>query len=258
MYDPDSPLQHGITAPTGLPEPLAKARFAEERLTDAVICCLIAPGETISEANVMERFGLTRAAARAALTRLGHDGWARPLARAGWEILPVTGNLIGQVLEARRVAEPAAMARGVLDPARREKLDGLRGMIAAVGQQADPAARKTMESFVTEAETLLLGAADPFTARHVNALWQHTARIARHLAMEDPIAAFRRDQAPALIAAALNDDRAGIAAQRTALVDMQEGVFLRALLTNEAALGPGSGSGHRHAHQTAVHNGSTI
>ena len=84
MYDPSSPLLRSGAAPGGVPQPDAKARFAEDRLLDAVVWCEVTPGETITEADVMERFGLTRAAARAALTRLGYDGWAQPLARLGW------------------------------------------------------------------------------------------------------------------------------------------------------------------------------
>ena len=258
MHDPDSPLLLNATPLRPVPAPLAKSSFAEGRLLDAVVSCELAPGETISEAIAMERFGLTRAAARAALTRLGYDGWANPMARAGWEILPVTGSLIGQVLEARRVAEPSALSRIRLEKAQSDKLETLGGMIAAVRQQADSAALATLDSFILDAEAALLSATEGFTARHLRHLWQHTARIARHLTVEDAISAYRRDHAPALITAALLGDGAALAAARRGLIDMQEGVFLRALLKNEAALGPGSGPARRPTPPSAAQNGSTI
>lgn len=258
MYDPESPLLRGETPSKGMPEPLAKARFAEDRLLDAVVACEIAPGETITEAQVMERFGLTRAAARAALTRLGYDEWARPQARLGWEVLPVTGNLIGQVLEARRVVEPAALSRITLDQAEMEKLETLGGMIDAVRHQTDPDARAALGICILNAEDLLLNATDDFTARQLRKLWRHSARIARHMAVESEIESFRRDAAPDLVAAILAGDRPAIAAAREALIDMQQAVFLREILKNDAALGPGSGTARRPSNQTAANNGRPI
>lgn len=258
MYDPGSPLLRSSTPSKNLPEPPARARFAEDRLLAAVVSCDVAPGETVTEAIVMERFGLKRAAARAALARLGYDGWARPLARTGWEVLPVTGSLIGQVLEARRVAEPAALSRITPDLARSERLETLGNMTDALCRQADPAARATLDRTLADVDTLLLEATESFTARHLRLLWQHTARIARHLAVEDAIAAVRRAQAPAFVAALLAGDGAAVASARLALIDMQQELFLREILQNEAALGPGSGSRRHQTTRTAAHNGRTI
>lgn len=239
MYDPSSPLLRPATATGGTPPPDAKARFAEDRLLDAVIWCELRPGATVTEADVMERFGLTRAAARAGLTRLGYDGWANPQARTGWLVLPVTGALIGQVLEARRIAEPA-LADAALDRAAHEELAQIAAMLASLRGRPEAGALRSARHYIDRVDGLLLGGIDPFTARHLRKLWHHTARITRFL--EDAgDTLFHRDDVAALIRAARDGARDGIAAARAALIDSQEAFFLRQLLRSDAPLTPGSG-----------------
>ena len=132
MYDPVSPLLRNATSSDGLPRPEAKARFAEDRLLDAVLWCEVLPGEIITESDVMDRFGLTRAAARAALMRLCYDGWAEPLARMGWQVAPVTGDLIAQVLAARRVVEPEVLGRATLTETQTAEIRRLGEILDAV------------------------------------------------------------------------------------------------------------------------------
>lgn len=260
MYDPDSPLLRTPAAATarGLPEPQAKARFAEDRVREAVLRCAIAPGATISEAAVMGRFGLTRAAARAALARLGHEGWAQPMPRLGWQVLPVSGALIGDTFAARLVAEPPAFGALRLDAARTGRLETLSGMIEALHRDTGAAARGTLETVVCDLDHTLLGATDVFTARHLRGLWHHTARIARHLDVAAAIAERASRAARPLVAALLAGDGADAAAHRRSLIADQQALILQALLNNDAALGPGSAPARRPETETAAHNGRPI
>ncbi len=250
MYDPSSPLLRPATATGGLPAPDAKARFAEDRLLDAVVWCELRPGATVTEADVMERFGLTRAAARAGLTRLGYDGWAMPQARTGWLVLPVSGALIGQVLEARRIAEPA-LAGTHLDPSARAELAQIAAVIAPLRDRPEAGAIAAARHYVDRVDGLLLGGIEPFTARHLRKLWHHSARIT-HFLEDEGGTLYHRAEILGLIRAMLDRDQAAIAATRAALIDSQEAFFLRQLLRSDAPLTPGSGVLGREK-QAAVH-----
>lgn len=239
MYDPDSPLLRPAKAPGRTPPPEARARFAEDRLLDAVIRCELRPGETVTEAGVMARFGLTRAAARAGLTHLGHDGWAAPQARTGWRVLPVTGALIGQVLAARRIAEPA-LAGADLSRTARADLTQIAALLAPLRARSEAGAITAVRHHVDRVDALLLGAIDPFTARHLRKLWDHSARVIRFLE-EAGGTLYHRAEVTALIHAMLGGDRNGIVAARAALIDSQETFLLRQLLRSDAPLTPGGG-----------------
>lgn len=240
MYDPTSPLLRPATLPDGPPAPDAKARFAEDRLLDAVIWCEIQPGETVTEADVMERFGLTRAAARAGLTRLGYDGWAMPQPRTGWLVLPVTGALVGQILDARRIAEIALSDVRISIEARSE-LENIAPVLQALDDRNEPGAVVTVQQYLNRIDGLLLGGLNPFTARHLRKLWHHSTRILRFLESAGPNRIFRRADASALIDAVLAENGQAIVEARMALIDAQEAFCLRQLLSNDAPLTPGSG-----------------
>lgn len=240
MYDPSSPLLRPATTTSGPPAPDAKARFAEDRLLDAVIWCEIRPGEIVTEADMMERFGLTRAASRAGLTRLGYDGWAMPQPRTGWLVLPVTGALIGHVLGARRIAEPA-LADVKLSAEARAELGLIAPVLRALDDQREGGADISVRHYVDRIDGLLLGALNPFTARHLRKLWHHSARIVRFLEDSEHDKIFRRSDVAALTDAVLAGDGQAIIAARIALIDAQETFCLRQLLTSQAPLTPGSG-----------------
>ena len=237
MYDPASPFSAGPPSRARLPAPDAKARFAQDRLLDAVTWCEILPGETVTETDVMARFGLSRAAARAGLARLAHDGWVLPQPRTGWHVLPVTGQLIGQVLGARRLAEPALSGLR-LSAATRGEMAELGAVLDALAGRAEASAVASARAHAERIDGLLLRDLDPFTAAHLRRLWTHTARIARFFERDG--APFLRDDAPALVRAALAGDGAGVAAARAALIDAQEAFFLRRLLDSDTPLTLGS------------------
>ncbi|WP_220475141.1 hypothetical protein [Paracoccus sp. JM45] len=222
-----------------MPSPDAKSRFAEDRMLVATIWCEIRPGEIITEADVMERFGLSRAAARAGLTRLGFDGWAAPKARMGWEVLPITGQLIGNILEARRIVEPG-LARVSLSSDARTELEQIADILTALGCGESVTTTSSVRQHVDRIDGLLLGAMNPFTARHLRKLWHHSARIT-HFLEGDSGTLFRRDDVFDLLTAVLGNDPSGIERARLTLIAAQEQYFLTQLLKNDAPLMPGSG-----------------
>jgi DNA-binding GntR family transcriptional regulator len=240
MYDPNSPLMRGAARGDGPPAPEAKARFAEDRLLDAVIWCEVLPGETVTEADIMDRFGLTRAAARAGLARLGYDGWAQPQARAGWQVLPVTGKLIADVLAARRNAEPA-LGHAQLSHAATTEVRQIMAVLTALQDRPEAGALAANRVYVDRIDGILLGAINPFTARHLRKLWHHSARITRFLEGGTAAIWFHRSDVADLAQAILAGNQDGIVASRLSLIASQENFFLRQLLKSDAPLTPGSG-----------------
>jgi DNA-binding GntR family transcriptional regulator len=240
MYDPSSPLLRPAASADGPPAAQAKARFAEDRLLDAVIWCEIAPGDVVTEADAMDRFGLTRAAARAGLTRLGYDGWAMPQPRTGWLVLPVTGALIGHVLDARRTSEPA-LANVKLDTGSRAEIAQIDSLLHPLKDRAEAGAVSSLRHYIDRVDGVLLSAMNPFTARHLRKLWHHTARMTHFL--EDPARGrlFRRSDTSDLIKAVLAEDGPAICVARLELIDAQQAFFLQQLLKSDAPLTPGSG-----------------
>jgi DNA-binding GntR family transcriptional regulator len=188
----------------------------------------------------MERFGLTRAAARAGLTRLGYDGWAMPQPRTGWLILPVTGALIGHVLDARRIAEPALTDVRLAGEARTE-LEQIALVLQTLDDRPEAGAMTSVNHYLDRVDGLLLGALNPFTARHLRKLWHHSARILRFLEDERQDRVFRRLDVTALIEAVLAGNGEAIVKARMALIDAQEAFCMRQLLQSDAPLTPGSG-----------------
>jgi DNA-binding GntR family transcriptional regulator len=98
---------------------------AFKKIKDEVILCRLAPGARFSEAELSERLGLARAAARAALMRLAEVGLVEPVPRHGFVVTPITIASIRELFELRVIAEPqaAALAVGNIDPAKLRALN---------------------------------------------------------------------------------------------------------------------------------------
>jgi DNA-binding GntR family transcriptional regulator len=90
-----------------------------------IVSCRLAPGSTFSEAALSLRFGLAKAAARSALTRLAELRLVLPVARHGYTVAPVTVQSIRELFELRLIVEPkaAALAAGRVDAAELRRLN---------------------------------------------------------------------------------------------------------------------------------------
>lgn len=115
-----------MTAATAKTIPLLSDR-AYERIKHDIICCLIAPGTEVSEAQLCAQYKLGKAPVRMALSRLAHDGLVRAIPRRGYMVSPVTLQDIHDVFELRLMLEPVAarMAAGRVDAQRLRMLDDI-------------------------------------------------------------------------------------------------------------------------------------
>ncbi|HKB30615.1 MAG TPA: GntR family transcriptional regulator, partial [Streptosporangiaceae bacterium] len=104
---------------------------AYERLRRAIVRVELVPGTPVSEAQLVERFGFSKAAIRAALARLRVEGLVLAQPRSAHVIAPLTLRDVREIYDLRLVLEPAAAAaaaghvergelarlRALLDPA---------------------------------------------------------------------------------------------------------------------------------------------
>lgn len=117
---------------------VTSAALAHDRLRRAVVRLELPPGEAMSEQRLAARFGLSKAAVRAALARLRAERLVLSEPRRGHVVAPLTLRDVGDVYALRLLLEPpaAAAAAGRLD---RSELARLRAGVAADVDIADAA-----------------------------------------------------------------------------------------------------------------------
>jgi DNA-binding GntR family transcriptional regulator len=86
---------------------------AFEQIKNEIILCRLAPGAHFSEAELSLKFGLARAATRAALMRLAEVGLVQPVPRHGFVVTPISMASIRDLFELRLMIEPQAAALAV-------------------------------------------------------------------------------------------------------------------------------------------------
>ena len=99
-----------------------------ERLRRAIVRVELAPGTPVSEAQLVERFGFSKAAIRAALARLRVEGLVLAQPRSAHVIAPLTLRDVREIYDLRLVLEPPAAAAAAGHLARGE-LARLRALL---------------------------------------------------------------------------------------------------------------------------------
>jgi DNA-binding GntR family transcriptional regulator len=108
-----------VTVPPHAQPVASSGNAAHIRLRRAIVRLELPPSAPVSEVQLAERFGLSRAAVRAALARLRSEGLVLAEPRRGHVIAPLTMRDVREVYDLRMLVEPsgAAAAAGSLDPA---------------------------------------------------------------------------------------------------------------------------------------------
>ncbi|WP_118134133.1 GntR family transcriptional regulator [Oceanicella sp. SM1341] len=239
MYDRSSPFVARPAAPGALPAAASKSEFAADRLRDAILTCALAPSETVSEQELTERFGLNRAATRAALARLSGEGLVLALPRRGWQVAPVTAELIGGLIAARRALEPA-LAALPRDAAAAAGLRGLWEVCRALAGRGDAGAPEALRGYDRELMGHLAAPASPWIRNWLAQAWDNSDRMLRHLEAGSGLRHAPPDRG-ALVAAAEAGDAAALASELSAGLDAFEAFAGRALLAGalDGAAAPG-------------------
>src|SRR6266576_1821772 len=106
---------------------LRSGAAAHERLRHAIVRLELEPGSPMSEAQLLERFGFSKAAVRAALARLRAEGLVLAEPRRGHVVAPLTMRDVLEIYDLRLALEPAAAeaAAGAMDGAELKRLRAL-------------------------------------------------------------------------------------------------------------------------------------
>jgi DNA-binding GntR family transcriptional regulator len=100
-------------------------------------------GSMISESDVSEPLGISRTPVREAFLRLEHDGTLKVYPKRGALIIPITAQDMRDVLEARLLIEPWAVAVVARSSGRESLVDTLRSLLDR--QQRAAAAEMVLE-----------------------------------------------------------------------------------------------------------------
>lgn len=100
---------------------------AYDAIKKEIIQCRLRPGARVSEAQLTATTGHGKAAVRAALQRLAHEGLVIAVPRQGYQISTVTAQDVIDLFDVRLLLEPAAarMATGHVDEQELRELDRL-------------------------------------------------------------------------------------------------------------------------------------
>jgi DNA-binding GntR family transcriptional regulator len=120
------------------PATAGSSAAAHERLRHAIVRLELEPGAPVSEAQLVARFGFSKAAIRAALARLRAERLVLAEPRRGHVIAPLTIRDVGEIYDLRLLLEPpaAAAAAGRIAP---DELAHLRARSEPALDLDDPA-----------------------------------------------------------------------------------------------------------------------
>ncbi len=178
MLDSSSPF-----AGAEPPGPDAKNLLALRRLRHAAVSCEIRPGAHVTEAEIAARFGLGRAGVRTALNTLSAENFAAPRPRKGWQIAPVTGALIGEIIDGRRRLEPALADKG-LTANMAEQLLSLARINVGIAERHDAQPLVTARLADRQIMQMLAERNGRFLRHWLAQVWDHADRIVHFLAAE--------------------------------------------------------------------------
>lgn len=234
MLDNDA---YASPAPTG-----GKGEAAERALRSAIVHCVLAPGERLSEARLAQEFALGRGAVRAALTRLQAAGFVSASARSGWSVSPISAGEIREVVSARRRLEPL-LGSVVVGEGDRVRLERLADMHVALAQRDDPGGDvlPTIRRYERDLLDLLadrLGM--PVIAGWLRDLWDRSGRLVHFFEARGPARLAPPDR-PRLIRALIAGRHVEAAQELTNAVAALESFLLARFLESEAAVGKPAG-----------------
>jgi DNA-binding GntR family transcriptional regulator len=149
---------------------------AHERLRHAIMRLELAPGAGVSEAQLVDRFGFSKAAVRAALARLRAEGLVVAEPRRGHLVAPLTMRDVLEIYDLRLLLEPPATEAA----AGRIHRDGFERLKALLEPEVDADDPESLERFVSANRTIHLAiveaAGNRRTARIVERLLDDSER----------------------------------------------------------------------------------
>lgn len=101
-----------------------------KRLRAEILSCELAPGLEISEAELADRFGVSKTPVRDALGILRQEGLVKTFPRRGYQISPITFGDMNELFDLRTILEAGA-AELACEQITADEIDNLRVLAAA-------------------------------------------------------------------------------------------------------------------------------
>jgi DNA-binding GntR family transcriptional regulator len=156
---------------------------AYERLRRAIVGVELEPGAVVSEAQLVDTFGFSKAAVRAALARLRTEGLLVAQPRRGHVVAPLTMRDVLEIYDLRLLLEPAA-AEAAAGRIERDELARLKALVDPKVDVDDPASLERFMSANREVHLAIAEAAGNHrTAQIVEGLLDDSER-ARLVALQ--------------------------------------------------------------------------
>ncbi|AJY48173.1 transcriptional regulator [Martelella endophytica] len=114
------------------------------RLRGEILSCKLEPGLEISEAELAERFEVSKTPVREALATLRQEGLVRTFPRRGYQITPITFGDMNELFDLRTMLEAGA-AELACERITEEELSHLRALAEVVYDQAES---PTIDKFI--------------------------------------------------------------------------------------------------------------
>lgn len=219
-----------------------KGESAERALRSAIVHCVLAPGERLSEARLAQEFALGRGAVRAALARLQAAGFVSASARSGWSVSPISAGEIREVVAARRRLEPL-LASAVIGEGDHARLERLAEMHAALTQRDDPGGDMlpTIRRYERDLLDLLANRLGmPVIAGWLGDLWDRSGRLIHFFEGHGPARLTPPDR-PRLIQALAAGRHVEAAEHITDAIGAFEAFLLARFLESEATVSKPAG-----------------
>lgn len=154
---------------------------AYDALKDDILRCALAPGEFVTEADLAERYGVSKTPIREALNLLSQEGFIQSVPRRGTLIRPIELRDIQQTYLLRGLLEPPAAALAA-EKANGEQIEALGSLLDGMtehSQNSDGSERLRHEQLRSHRQFhLAIGEASgiPRLARMINSLHEEVER----------------------------------------------------------------------------------
>ncbi len=121
------------------PENHSLAEQAYRVLEEQLVTLKLAPGELVSEKDLMDMAGIGRTPVREAIQRLSVEGLLQVLPRKGLMVTPLRRSDLSQIIEARRVMERLLVVKAAerATPDQRQALKVLAGHIDSADNELE-------------------------------------------------------------------------------------------------------------------------
>jgi DNA-binding GntR family transcriptional regulator len=180
--------------------PLSARVYAE--LKRDILSCVLRPTQVVYEAELAQRYGVSKTPVREALNSLRQEGYIDVVPRRGYIVAPISIQDVQQILNLRMILEPAA-AELAAQHATAEQLRQLRRLAQRGEAQRDPNAFSLDRAFhlaVAEAS------GNPRLARYVSTVLEEVERVYNVCEGVNGSPRPGQDRHPALVEAIMKND----------------------------------------------------